>query len=180
MEFLAPRLESIPRVDLETLNVIQDIDEAMECLMRDEQKSLVEAQCKGRCEQDVQHHLHEAFRSKMAKIRGAPAEGAKKAKGEKIELPESMELMPQHVVKRFFPASECLVWKSRSPPCWHVQVKGWPGEHSRSVAKWVETQALKLLITEAWYDYAILQGKALSDMPVVGLLPLDSVFADRS
>ena len=124
--------------------------------------------------------MHNAYRQKMARIKGAPAGGAKKPKAPRVHLPETMEMMSHEAVKRFFPETGVLVWKTRSPASWNLQTKGWPGAHSRSLAKRGETRALKLLVTEAWYEWSILQGKSFSDAPVGGLLPLEEVFFEAS
>jgi len=180
MEYLAPRLQFTPHCDSETVDIIMDIDEAMSCLMKDEQEVLKQTQAASKVSQSTLMDMHNAYRQKMARIKGAPAGGAKKPKAPRVHLPETMEMMSHEAVKRYFPETGVLVWKTRSPASWNLQTKGWPGAHSRSLAKRGETRALKLLVTEAWYEWSILQGKSFSDAPVGGLLPLEEVFFEAS
>ena len=69
------------------------------------------------------------------------------------------------------------VWKSRSPPAWNYRLPDWPGGHSRSVQQWGETRAIKLLITQAWWEHSVIKGKPFHTMPVEGLLDIREALA---
>ena len=170
---IAPRLEACPVQDTEVMDCLMEVDEAVSCLMPDEQQKFNEEKKHAK---ETKNHLlvvHEEYRQlKVAKY-GAPA--AKKAKKAKLVIPENMEAMAdQKDVKKFFP-QDTKVWKSRSSSAWNIQVKGWPGEKSRSVKKWGHTKALKLLISESWYQWSVLTGKQYTDAPIENLVDLGTL-----
>ena len=171
---LAPRLEACPPQDNEVMDVLMDVDEAVSCLMRDEQHNFLQEQKHAKETLCATHVVHDEFRELIQKTHAAKV---KKPKVARITILEDMEAMhEQKDVKKYFP-KDTLVWKSRGSTTWYARVKGWPQEKSRSVRKWGQTRALHLLISMAWYQYSVLNGKKYSDMPVDNLVDLDTLLA---
>ena len=177
---IAHRLEQSPAQDTDTLEILLDIDEAAQCLLRDEEDKLRQEQRVGRAAQSSQLEFQRPYRA-LAESLGPAARPAKKAKASSARacLPESLELLPHAAVKKLFPP-ECALWKSRSDATWHCQVKGWPGEKSRSARTRGEDRAIRLLCTEAWYQWGVLKGLSLEQAPMQGLLPISEVFSEAS
>jgi hypothetical protein len=174
---LAARLEATPEQDPEVLEVLLDVDEAASCLMRDEQEKLSEEQKRVQHTRSEVLAFHAEFRD-MRQSKGGGG-GAKKAKKPAVALPSDMELFEQKDVKKYFPPTNCKVWKSRAANCWHFQVTGWPGEKSRSCNGRGQTAALRLLISEAWYQWTVLEGKPYEAAGVENLAALEELFPDK-
>ena len=119
--------------------------------------------------------MHEEYRTMMQSMVGGKPPVAKKAKGPpRPKLPVDMELMTQANAKMFFPPS-CLLWKTRATSTWNIQVKGWPESKSRSCKTRGESMALRLLATESWYEWSVLEGVDFADVPIDGLMLLHQI-----
>jgi hypothetical protein len=94
----------------------------------------------------------------------------------KPALPADMEQISHALCKTYFPL-KCKLWKSRADAAWHIQTPGWPHEHSRSCKTHGETKAIRLLATEAWYEWSVLEGKEFADAGVDGLMTLEDLWA---
>ena len=90
-----------------------------------------------------------------------------------------MEMLEHKDVKTFFPPTNGEVWKSRGTNTWHFAVKGWLGEKSRSCTTRGQTTALRLLISEAWYQWTLLEGKPYDAAGVQNLASLEELFPQR-
>ena len=103
-------------------------------------------------------------------------DGKRRKKAKPVKVPVSLDGYEQKDMKVFFPESCCL-WKSRRDATWRCQVKNWPCSFSRSVVKYGHTRSLRLLMTEAWHAWSILEGVEWKDVPMHGLLELDEMFS---
>lgn len=170
MQSLAHRLVNKPARDTECMDIILDVDEAASCLLRDEEDKLKTQQKADREALASDMSMHQDFRRKRLEVRAAGPPSRKRAETEtKTKVPARMELMEQKQLKRFFPSS-CALWKSRRDGAWHIKVKEWPGSRSRSVKKHGETQALKLLATEALGTSGVCSGGGLRERTHRGLV----------
>ena len=111
---------------------------------------------------------------------GAPVKSkkAKLAVPEKTPLPKNLSMLDQPGIKPFTPPGSYL-WKSKGGGgAWHLKVKGWPGEFSRSVSKYGDAYCLLLLLSKGWYSHVLLTpGMHVEDVPVAGLLCEEEVNA---
>jgi hypothetical protein len=112
---------------------------------------------------------------KELKDKGGPA--AKKPKPpEKKALPKELDMAEQHTVKQFMPGFS-KVWKSRGTGDWKAQVEGWPSEISRRCCKYGEDRAIRLVVSEAWYQHGLLRGQDYADAAISNLLALDELLS---
>lgn len=102
----------------------------------------------------------------------------KKARKDSRKLPDCMDMIEQRVAKQYFPP-KCRLWKSRADSTWHIRMPDWPEEKSRSIRQRGETRALKLLCTEAWYEWSVLEGRDISEAPIDGLLDCAELSLER-
>ena len=173
---VSQRLVGAPSQDRDTMDILLGVDEAASCLLRDEEEKLRAEQAKAREQQSSLLAFHDEFKEAVRERNATgPGPARKKAKVKPITLPESLEMIVQKDAKVFFPSS-CLLWKSRGSATWHIRMKGWLEEKSRAIKRWGETRALKLLITEAWYQWSVLEGVEFSSAPVLGLFPLSELY----
>ena len=179
MSYLAHRLVAKPNLDAAATEILLNIDEAASCLEAEEEKKL-------RSEQQHEHEvfanlidLHDEYRAmrreqKQSKKKSGPN---KKTKIETRQLPASLEMLPQPQLKKYFPP-QCSLWKSRTANSWNIRVKNWPEQKSRSCRNRTETEALRLLVTEAWWQYCVLEGEDFEDCPVTGLLSVEALWGE--
>ena len=171
MEIIALRLTLEPTTDIDCMEAILQVDEAAAALEHDEEQQL---RATVRASQAQQHGLrdfHAEFRSKMQSISADAVGGgpAKRAKKTRVVIPEVFTALLQKDLKKLVPP-DTLIWLSRSSESWKCRVKGWPSEISRSWRTRAESDAVRLVLSEAWYQHGVLTGIDWGDLPVDGLL----------
>ena len=82
-------------------------------------------------------------------------------------LPATFDMVDQHVVKSFMPESSCI-WKSRGAGAWITKVQGFD-ECSKRVVNYGESEALRMVIANAWRDWCTDAGIPFSECPMQGL-----------
>jgi len=175
MSWLRPRLRGNAYSDPDCVDILLDVDEAAKCLLRDEEQLVRKEQEASTRSKASRRAFHDAYRKKCRELKLGGGPAAKKRKPpEKIMIADNFEMAEQRVIKIFMPPQSCL-WKSRGTQDWKAQVKDWPHEISRRCSKYGEDRAVRLVISEAWYQYLTLRGEDYGSAGVEGLVGLDEV-----
>ena len=82
-------------------------------------------------------------------------------------LPASFEMVDQRIAKTFMPEGG-LLWKSRGAGAWISKINGFH-ECSRSVSRYGESEALRIVIANAWKDWCRDQGVPFDQCPMKDL-----------
>ena len=160
----------------EATDVLLGVDEAVQCLAREDLKQYGEAKERALRDQKDVKSFQQEFRAKAKAVKGAKAP-AKKAKKDVLKVPAKLDGLEQKDLKLFLPPDSWL-WKCRRDGCWRVRVNGWPRTFIRSVSKYGHTWALKLLLTEAWHAHSVLSGREFDELPIEGLAPLVDLYVE--
>ena len=185
MRTLAPRLEEPRHEDPDAVNVLLQVDEAARCLMPDEEKKLRDKQDanvrKSVRARVMQGKFKNKFKAILAKVPPPAPARKKQKKGDTapVTMPSVLDEYEHKDLKPYLPP-EGLLWKSRTTNTWNIRMKKWPSPIKRKVTdKRPQTLALKLLFSEAWFQWSVLEGKDYADVPMQGLLPVEQAL-DRT
>ena len=175
---LRQRLLKPKRADDEGTKVLLEFDEAMKCVepadadvIGTEQKQTVEdgsahAEIVGEWQQKRQ--AAKAKKSSQASNKKRkPSDNSKAKAPPPPRLPANFEMVDQKLAKTFMPEGG-LIWKSRGAGAWISKINGF-NECSRSVSRYGESEALRIVIANAWKDWCLDQGVPFDQCPMQGL-----------
>ena len=85
------------------------------------------------------------------------------------KLPTDMHTFEQRDGKRFMPLIRAKLWKSNGEPLsWHTEVKPMPSCNI-SIRSHRSAGALRIVISDAWYNWALLEGVPDDEIPMKDL-----------
>ena len=169
------------RKDDEGTKALLEVDEAVKCLEPQDEKLLLEELPKVQIRLDAQLDFENQWRSRREQTSphacanpkakaNASRGGSSSSTGVQSRLPAVMSMMDQKEAKTWMPPhKEARLWKSRTSGCWNSVVPPY-GACSRSVSKYGENEALKIVLSSAWHDYCLVEGIPPKSCPMGGLL----------
>jgi len=185
MGFLQHRLESLAAKDRRMARALMEYDDAYQCLSKEDFDKVKTQKVKA-AEEDVefaefaQEWKRMRVRLRKAAGAGAPAGGKGRGKGKgKLApppapapkpLPERLDMLDHSDVKGLCPPVGCRLWKSRHDQSWHTRMWEMP-ECSRRVATHGEALAIRMVVSDAWRQYALVVGLDVAALPVTSLEP---------
>ena len=186
MAYLAQRLSKKAHKDYKAMQILTEVDDAAACLDHTDEQVVKDEKEKAKSLKSDYTSFREEYKVKRREVRAkalpkaAAAAGGKgkgrgrgaKGKGKGRSLPESMEMMEQRVVKTYMPPGRAWVWKQRSSNSWATRYGELP-QISRSVQKYGETMALKIVLSNCWRDYGLMEGIPEDELDMGGLVEVD-------
>jgi hypothetical protein len=193
LDIVSQRLASSPEMENDVSAQLLEVDEAIECLDYDDIRKMQEQKKNALKSNSSRNTYREEYRAEKKKAAPKPApapappkgrgRGRGKAKAAPIIPPAPMLLLDMHTfahkdAKRFMPPNRAKLWKSNGePPSWHTEVHPMPS-CNRSIRKHGNGGALRMVISNAWYDWALLEGKSVDEIPMTGLATLLEIADD--
>ena len=174
LEYIVFRLGAQPDIDSDCMDAIMDIDEASAALEKCEEQQLRGTRKALKVQQIELQAFHDEYRELVIELKGKGKPKTKKSKTQRLSLPKYWPEALQKDVKKFAPP-DCLVWQSRASQSWNCQVKGWPHSNSRATRTRGTSESIHLLLSEAWYEWGILNGFPYDELLVDNLLPLEEI-----
>ena len=103
MECLATRLQGLPEHDPEAIGIVAEMDEAVSCLMRDEQEELYKEQRVGQNDVEAVIAFHEWYRAKIRNVGGVAQPSPKRRKKKHHHCTDKRVVDATKTVEVFFP-----------------------------------------------------------------------------
>ena len=162
--------------DADTAAEMAGVDEAAKALNREDEAIFYRERANAAERRAARDSFRDGYRRKRRTIAVAKAKAQAKAKpraraprapvAPRMRLPTAvaMDTMSQAEAKVFMPPRGSL-WKSRTQPgSWHTELKPLPS-CNRSISAHGFGGALRIVISDAWRNYALLEGLAGSELP---------------
>ena len=177
LRYMSPRLTAEPR-EAEVQGVLLEVDEAASCLDRGDEDKIKKQKVASENLIIEYHGFVEqwaaAKREIVAKEAVAKAKAKPKAKAAAARLAPAPRVLPPFAdmpetaaAKEWMPPHSADLWKSRGDGAWHSHVPPFPS-CNRAVALWGH-RALRIVISDAWRKFCLLEGISLDECPMQGL-----------
>lgn len=179
LDIVAKRLAQPPGDQDDCTADLMAIDEAMQCLEREDMEKLKEAKRTSESRSVARSTFSSDYRAKRAQVSAAAGKrktdkkrAASSSSSVRRRVPPDVHMLEQREAKKLMPPSGAL-WKRRGDVSWHTKVGDF-ATCNRSAAKHGE-RALLLCLSDAWHKWCLLNGVDLKDCPMEGLLTEEEV-----